>query len=106
MRFKNHVYNMRLIALKIFQEIEKFDIANRFFGPAKDFKELHSIRKQVRSAATGLVFGEDDGYISRWSFRAQQVSLRRLSGCDKSFQVPRTCTTDASVECFLIKLTM
>ena len=54
----------------------------------------------MRSAAIGLLFGEDDGYIKRWSFRAQQVSLRRLSGCDSSFQVPRTCTTDAFEECF------
>ena len=69
-------------------------------GPAKDFKELHRIRGQVRSAAIGLVFGDDDGYISRWSFRAHQVSLRRLSGCDRSFQVPQTCTTDAFVQCF------
>ena len=54
----------------------------------------------MRSAAIALVFGEDDGYISRWSFRAHQVSLRRLSGCDRSFQVPQTCTTDAFVQCF------
>ena len=72
--------------LRILQEIKKFDIAHRFFGPAKDFKELHRIREQVRKAAIGLVFCEDDGYISRYRFRAQQGSLSRLSGCDMSFK--------------------
>ena len=74
--------------LRILQEIKKFDIVYR-------------IREQVRKAAIGLVFCEDDGYISRYRFRAQQGSLSRLSGCDMSFQVPRTCTTDAFVECLV-----
>ena len=52
--------------LRILQEIKKFDIVYR-------------IREQVRKAAIGLVFCEDDGYISRYRFRAQQGSLSRLS---------------------------
>ena len=59
--------------LRILQEIKKFDI-------------VHRIREQVRKAAIGLVFCEDDGYISRYRFRAQQGSLSRLSGCDMSFK--------------------
>ena len=59
--------------LRILQEIKKFDIVYR-------------IREQVRKAAIGLVFCEDDGYISRYRFRAQQGSLSRLSGCDMNFK--------------------
>ena len=51
--------------LRILQEIKKFDIVYR-------------IREQVRKAAIGLVFCEDDGYISRYRFRAQQGSLSKL----------------------------
>mgnify|MGYP006062304041 CR=1 FL=1 len=51
--------------LRILQEIKKFDIVYR-------------IREQVRKAAIGLVFCEDDGYISRYRFRAQQGCLIKL----------------------------
>ena len=42
----------------------------------------------------GFVFEDPDGYIRRWTFRAEQMAQRHAAGCLHDFHVPQRCTVE------------
>ena len=86
--------------LTTFQDIEKLETIERLYGPSRGFLDFQRIQTRVNDATSGLVFADVNGYINRWTFRAEQVSLRHMHGVDKTFDVPRSCTVDQFASAF------
>ena len=80
--------------VRTFQDIERFELVMRLYGTARDFTEYERILTRVREAGVGFVFEDPDGYIRRWTFRAEQMAQRHAAGCLHDFHVPQRCTVE------------
>ena len=67
------------------------------YGAGLDFQTYEANRNKVAKAAVGLVFNDESGYCTQWSYRALQTSRRQFVD---QFDVPRNCTPHRFADAF------
>ncbi|CAK0810988.1 unnamed protein product, partial [Prorocentrum cordatum] len=80
--------------------IEKTALPHDVRGAARDFKARGAAQtKIVDVTGRGLALQDPDGYLSRWTFRALQVGLRRAVG-HRDFPAPPSTSVARFAEGF------